>query len=114
MASCPCSCGEHESHVIVTRQTFDGVTVQLWSDGAIATRLGGYVKYPKRAALARARAVEFGRRFMAEVELYEWAEALVLWDRLSKRTPAPHMAPAYVPTIHRVLDSTGRPVWVRS
>jgi hypothetical protein len=43
-----CSCGKQGRHVLATRQTFDGLTVQLWSDGTFGTRFSTIPGLPFR------------------------------------------------------------------
>lgn len=37
-----CSCMNPEPHVVARSETYDGIAVELWSDGDITGRLGTY------------------------------------------------------------------------
>jgi len=72
-----CSCGCSEPHVIMTRETADGVKLSIWSDGSITCRrLGTYLRglgmgRSAYAAKVRARAV---RLIADDLPLYTSAE----------------------------------------
>lgn len=64
-----CSCGNTQTHIVATRQTFDGIGVAMWSDGALTGRLGALlfnvpVARPKTAE-ARNLAITLGGLFPA-------------------------------------------------
>ena len=69
-----CSCGNTQTHIAATRQTFDGIGVAMWSDGALTGCLGARlldvpVARPKTNE-ARSLATRIGRLFLGEVCLY--------------------------------------------
>lgn len=75
-----CSCGCTAAHIILTRETFDGITVSIWSDGALTTgrsKLGvlvrglgqprsNYARGARRAAL-KAIADDLGILALSEI-----------------------------------------------
>lgn len=69
-----CSCGEQEDHVVARRKTADGISVQVWSDGAVTCGINTYVCMAPRSAFARRRAVDAGWLLAGLVELYDHAE----------------------------------------
>lgn len=88
-----CSCGETQRHVICTRQTFDGLTVQLWSDGTFGSRFSTIPGLPHR----RRKAPDMSKlwSFMERVPLLEADE---LADAFLKATePRASKAPQYRP-----------------
>lgn len=73
-----CTCGETEPHTIAKRRTADGITVMLWSDGAVTGAFGGRfpglpVRRPRTVEGAN-KARRVGRLFLGEVEIYDEAE----------------------------------------
>ena len=70
-----CSCGKTEDHVLATRQTVEGVKVQLWSDGTITGLTG---TYPRGIGKSRTPNLEAGWRVMGNVSLYTWEELPLL------------------------------------
>jgi len=78
-----CSCGHAGLHRIAERETADGWVVCLWSDGAIAGRLGNSIPgvpiaRPRTEATARV-ALAAGWLFLDEVALYDSAELPALY-----------------------------------
>lgn len=78
-----CSCGDSGTHRIAERETADGWWVCLWSDGAIAQRLGHAfpgvpIVRPRSEAAARV-AIAAGWLFLDEVALYDSAELPALY-----------------------------------
>jgi len=82
----PCPCGvdtRHRPHIVAQRQVADGGWICLWSDGALAQRLGhGFpgvpIVRPRSEAAARA-ALAAGWLVMGEVECYDTAEVPALY-----------------------------------
>lgn len=74
-----CSCGEPHPHVVMERQTIDGVTVRLWSDGTFGTRFSALEGLPHRPR----KNVDMPAlwRFMGSVELLERSELGVEYQR---------------------------------
>lgn len=70
----PCSCGCAEAHIIARRKTFEGIAVQIWSDGAVTCGINTYVAMAPRSAFGRARAVKAGWLIASMVEMYDHAE----------------------------------------
>ena len=94
----PCTCGEPAcgpgAHTIARRQTADGITVKLWSDGAVTAGINTYVIRGARSDGHKLRAaVAAGWLVIGEVELYDHAElrALCVASRraISQRSLAP-------------------------
>jgi hypothetical protein len=85
----PCSCGCTEAHVIARRKTFDGIAVQLWSDGAVTCGINTYVAMAPRSAHGRRNAVKAAWLMAGEVALYDHAElrGLVLAARKAVEQP---------------------------
>ncbi len=79
-----CTCGNETDHEIARRETADGVTVYLWSDGAVTGRMGFALRgvtlvRPKTAeAIRRERAA--GWMLMGDVCLYDLDEVGALYD----------------------------------
>lgn len=69
-----CTCGQAATHVIAKRATLDGVTVALWSDGAITSRMGLYVRHGARTAVAVGLRVAAGWRAMEWATIYDFEE----------------------------------------
>jgi hypothetical protein len=68
-----CSCGEAAAHVIARCKTFDDISVQIWSDGAVTCGLNTYVVKESRGA-SLPKAVEAAWLLADEVGLYACAE----------------------------------------
>jgi|SRR6185312_10449659 len=69
-----CSCGCTETHVVARRKTFDNVSVQIWSDGAVTCGLNTYVAMAPRSAWGRGKAVEAAWLVADRVSLYDHSE----------------------------------------
>lgn len=68
-----CSCLDPDPHVIARSRTFDGVMLELWSDGDITGRLGRYppgIGHTRNKELAQSVA----RAVWGNLALYEWHE----------------------------------------
>jgi len=89
-----CACGEHARHVVATRQTFDGLTVQLWSDGSFGSRFSTIKGLPFRPR--KNVAMEALWRFMDQVELLESDELGQAFEAAT-RPPLAAQAPKYCP-----------------
>lgn len=77
-----CTCGHATTHRIAQRSTSDGITVVLYSDGAIAGRfhaLRGVRMAKPRTVEARRLALTVGWMFLGEVELYDADELGALY-----------------------------------
>lgn len=83
-----CTCGCTEPHVIATRRTADGYTVQAWSDGPVTAALGmgirGLPIVRPRTAEALDTAKSAASLFMGEVSLWDLAEAPALYAACRK------------------------------
>lgn len=90
----PCSCGCTEPHVIARRNTFDGIRVQLWSDGAVTCGINTYVAMAPRSAYARRKAVEAGWLVAGCVDMYDHAELRGLVGAARKAVVQSSLAPA--------------------
>ena len=64
-----CSCGASEDHVIMTRQTWDFVTVRAYHNGDIAN---------ESAIYARGLPTDLQRIVMGELTVYDEAEVRIL------------------------------------
>jgi hypothetical protein len=96
-ASLPgCSCGETLPHVIARRTTADGVSVEVWHDGAVTGRSGNALPGVPVARPRTASGLDLARRtatlFADEVSLYDVAELPRLYAcarRLAERGGSP-------------------------
>lgn len=79
-----CSCGNTCDHVVARRTTFDGIHVQMHSDGAIVGRMGfkleGVPVASPRTAEARGASIRAGWLFMGEVEAYDHDDLGALYE----------------------------------
>lgn len=69
-----CSCGSTEAHVVARRKTFDDISVQFWSDGAVTCGINTYVAMAPRSAFRRRAAVKANWLVTDRVSLYDHAE----------------------------------------
>lgn len=71
-----CSCGCSQIHKVARRETSDGVTLQLWSDGSVTYALGIYIKGTKsaRTSYQSSKNLEAGHLLFSVVELYDFKE----------------------------------------
>lgn len=69
-----CSCGCAKDHVIARRKTADGITVQIWSDGAVTCGLNTYVIRGAKTARSIRLAVRAAWLVANEVEMFDHAE----------------------------------------
>lgn len=103
-----CSCGEAEDHVVMRRNTADGITVCLWSDGGVTGLLGMRLRgVPARPRRPDALAV--GRLFMGEVCLFDQAELGSLYVAAKKARKIDSM-PGTVLRLMREAQKPRRPV----
>lgn len=127
-ASLPaCSCGETALHVVARRSTADGVSVEVWHDGAITGRSGvalpGVPVARPRTSVGLERARRAAALFADEVSLYDVAELPRLYAcarRVAARGGQPGHVRAVpyaadVPALHfdwvtHQADRAGRPV----
>lgn len=69
-----CSCGETTLHIVANRQTFDGIGIAMWCDGAVTGCLGaGLRNVPvarPRTDASRVLEVRAARLFLGEVCLH--------------------------------------------
>jgi hypothetical protein len=83
-----CTCGNSAPHVIARRATSDGVTVEIWHDGAITGRLGraipGVPIARPRTPAGLERAKETARLVADAVALYDVSELPELVQRARK------------------------------
>lgn len=86
-----CSCGETKPHVVMRRQTADGIEVCLWENGAVTGSMGiGLPRVPlarPKTPNAVSRAMSLGRLMVGDVEIYDAAELPALYDA-AKRAAA--------------------------
>ena len=90
-----------KAEVIATRTTFDGKTVELWSDGAMTTGTGAWVKGAgaakcpqKRAANVRAGFAVFGNVCVLTLAELPAAVAAARKAEQAGKTPAEVLAAA--------------------
>lgn len=78
-----CTCGETATHEIARRQTADGATVVLWSDGAVTGRMGfklpGVPMVRPTSAAPLRTALAAAWLLAGEVSLYDCAELPALY-----------------------------------
>jgi len=55
-----CSCGKNETHIIMSRNTSDGKTVCLWSDGYITDRTGEFYGHVRKICSLEVACVAMG------------------------------------------------------
>lgn len=94
----PCTCGVATDHLVATRRTADGKSVQLWSDGQVTWGLGYGMRGVGRARYysVRQRNLQAGWIVIGDVELYDAAEvpALVRAARKGMLQPGATIASA--------------------
>jgi len=73
-----CSCGHAGTHAIARRTTADGISVKLWSDGAVTSGLNMEVIRGARSPRTTQYAVAGGWLAFGDVELYDHAEVAAL------------------------------------
>jgi len=106
-----CSCGEIDLHTIAKRATADGISVEMWSDGAITGRYGyglpGVPVVRPRTEAAVEAALRAGRAFMDDVSIYSLREIAHLYATCRAQT-APGAARARA---LRAQRPTLTPIW---
>lgn len=79
-----CSCGNGAVHVVARRATFDGIGVELHSDGAVTGRLGsgidGVPVARPRTATSRDLALRAGWLFVGECEVHNYTDLGALYE----------------------------------
>lgn len=119
----PCSCNNPESHIIARRQTADGVTVCLWSDGLVSFLLGRYLPgvRPSRGGWQQDADLTAGWALMGEVCCLDAAEVAPAFQALRRECRKPYQrtswrwdprrggpAPGWARTIiRRALEARG-------
>jgi hypothetical protein len=79
-----CSCGESRPHVVARRTTADGVSVEVWDNGAITGRFGFKLEGVPIARPRTQNAVDLARRagqlFAGEVCIHDAADLGALYE----------------------------------
>lgn len=95
-----CSCGETGLHVVAKRQSNDGFTVELWSDGMLTAAYG--TRFPKcgpaRNAWSERADRTVGESLIGEVCLYDMAEIRRAYPVLRKEARRPYLGLPAMPT----------------
>ena len=104
-----CSCGCTEAHVVARRKTFDDITVQIWSDGAVTCGLNTYVIRGSRGYKVR-NALRAAWMVADVVSLYDHAELRRLCVSARQAAEQPSLQPrAYLDAVMAGVEVPGDP-----
>lgn len=108
-----CTCGEIKPHVIMRRNTFDGLEVCLWDDGAVTGALGtglsGVPVRRPRTPEQTHRARVAGRLMLGEISIRERADLPDLY-RASEKAAKLDAMPG---TVRRLFAAAQKPATPR-